>query len=265
MMTLGQYIVFITFMLPAFSATVGGVLVALSVRYSLTARERSVKCLFLAYFSAMAFAWVSMFFFYHLPEAFVYTNSLTMFCLSVQPVIFYHFFWLMVNQVPDKRTRFNYWHYLAPVLISLVLLVWSLTVPADVRLEMIEGRRLFVPDGLEIYAMLFFSKPEMNFLFGIIYMVMTIRLLLRYYVIIEGNKYTLRKPQGWVLLLIGATLCVLPAAALGSILPRESAYASGAMMLSVGLLVMQHIVLTTLWCADGLCFWLKSCLYLKQR
>jgi len=117
-------------------------------------------------------------------------------------------------------------------------------VPFDVQLAMVRGMKTYIPDGYEAYARFFFTKPEMRFVYGLIYITLTLVRLKKYYTVINQTSDTVRKPKKWVWFLIVLMLTSLINSIFASLFPREVAYKSFIAIFTSGTILCQHIVLT---------------------
>ena len=61
------------------------------------------------------------------------------------------------------------------------MLVWSCFVPFDVRLEIVRGKAEVIPAGYEWYTRFFTLKPLLRVVFGLLYYILTLALLVSYY------------------------------------------------------------------------------------
>ena len=242
MMTVVEYICFIYFLIPVFSAITCGFLMLLSCRDSQSQGEIHVKRVMSWYFLSASVSWFCIFTYLHLPEIFIYTNSFCYLTFLLIQVLFYHLFYILTRV--DERDRFPCYHYILPVVISCVLLIWSFFVPLDVQLAIVKGKGTYLPPGYESYARFFLSKPPARLLFGIVYATLTFVRLRKYHEIMNIPANSCSKLQASIMIIIGLTLSSLLCSFIGSFFSRETVLHSSAMLFAVIIIMCQHLVLT---------------------
>ncbi len=89
------------------------------------------------------------------------------------------------------------------------MLVWSCFVPFDVRLEIVRGKAEVIPAGYEWYTRFFTLKPLLRVVFGLLYYILTLALLVSYYKRARGKDTLVRGPAGWVIFLVGVSIAAL--------------------------------------------------------
>lgn len=130
-------------------------------------------------------------------------------------------------------------HYLLPALLAGVLFVWSLFVPMDVQIEIVEGKALVFPQGTKRSPVSSPSNPLLRVIFGMAYYILTIAVLVQFYKKTSKKKTPVRRTAGWVVFLVGLSIGSLLSSLLPTFMPRATILhsfwtilAAGAMALS---------------------------------
>ena len=241
-MTVVEYICFIYFLIPVFSAITCGFLMILTCRDSQSQGEIHVKRVMSWYFLSASISWFCIFAYLYLPETFIYINSFCYLTFLLVQVLFYHLFYILTRV--DERDRFSNLHYVLPVVISCVLLIWSFFVPLDIQLAIVKGKGSYIPPGYESYARFFLSKPPARLLFGIVYATLIFIRLHEYHKMMNLQANSRTKLQASISLIIGLTLSSLLCSFIGSCFSRETVLHSPVMLFAVIVIVCQHLVLT---------------------
>lgn len=229
-------------LLPVFSAASCIMLVMFSLSDSVTRQERRLKRVTICYFSATGMVWFSLFIYNFYPGFFLWLNVALLFCFLVVPVLFYHIMYLLTTQ-GDKQ-NFPLWHYVTPVVLSLVLFVWSIFITPEIQLEIVTGRAHYIPPGYEAYGLFFISKPLLRLIIGVIYFFITLRILSRYYKKANTPSSLVRKPARWVIYLMVLLFMTLVATLLTAAIPRGYVLQSLWTLLAVIAVIGQHLLFT---------------------
>lgn len=219
-------------LIPVVSALTWATIMTLAAGDSNTRMEKHIKKVLLWYFLSTAFAWIFVIIYIYLPTWFPYVNAPAYLSLTVVIVIFYHFIFLLTAS-GDKEC-FPLWHYALPVLLPVVLLIWSFFIPLEVQVHLTEGRGAIAPE-YKAYSFLFLSKPPMRLL--------SIIRLRQYYRIVDKETKIIRKPASWVMLLISLQVAMLLTTLIINTIPRENIFVSGLSGLSFSIVIALHIVI----------------------
>ncbi len=241
-MTVVEYICFIYFLIPVFSAITCGFLMILSCRDSQSQGEIHVKRVMSWYFLSASISWFCIFAYLHLSEIFIYINSFCYLTFLLIQVLFYHLFYILTRI--DEQDRFSSCHYVLPVVMSCILLIWSFFIPLDVQLAIVKGKGASLPPGYESYARFFLSKPLARLLFGIVYATLTFIRLRKYHKMMHLQVNSRSKLHASITIIIGLTLSSLLCSFIGSCFSRETALHSPVMLFAVTVIICQHLVLT---------------------
>ena len=217
---LAAYKVGITVLIPVFSAITCLALVALSLRDCLSEEERRLKKILLVYLSLSALGWYMTFCYEFHPVLFTWLNVLCLLSFVLPSIFFYRIVRYLTRL--GEAERFSPLHYLLPGVLAGVLFVWSLLVPREVQIEIVEGKALVFPAGYEAFTRFFTLKPLLRVIFGMAYYVLTIAVLVRFYRRTNGKPAPVRQTAGWVVFLVGISIASLLSSLLPTFMPRAT-------------------------------------------
>ena len=143
---MGDYIKTVAVLLPVFSALAcGGMLAGLSLGDSLTATEKKHKRIVVVYMAVVVVVWGSIFCYGYFPRVFVWLNIPCLLSFVFVPILFYRIVCFLT--CPEREEHFSKFHYLAPCLIGLILLIWSFSRHSRCSYGSSEGggRRKYMP------------------------------------------------------------------------------------------------------------------------
>lgn len=239
---LAIYKIGITVLIPVFSALTCGTLVALSLRDCLTWEERRLKKIMLVYLTISATGWYMTFCYEFHPVLF---SRLNIVCLLsfVLPSIFFYRILRYLTRLGEPE-RFSPLHYLLPGILAAAMLVWSLFVPMEVQIQIVKGKALVFPAGYEAFARFFTLKPLLRVIFGIIYYILTIVVLVRYYKKTNGKRTPVDKSSEWVIFLVGISIASLLSSLLPTFMPRATLLHSFWTLAAACAMAFQHVLLS---------------------
>lgn len=242
MIDFASYLNIIIGLMPFFSAVTCFVIVFVSLYDSFSVEESRLKQIVTIYMAIDACAWFTCFCYVNYPRAFVYLNVPCFLSFVLIPIFFYRIVRFLT--LSGEKEHFSRLHYLVPAIYAIVLLVWSFFVPFDVQLEIVRGKGLVYAEGYESFSIFFLSKPKMRGVFGIIYYVLIVVSLIKYFRKVEGSNSLIFKPAKGVIFLMVLSSTFLLTSLLLMFLPRSSSFISPLVVLSVIAIIMQHILLT---------------------
>lgn len=237
---LAAYKIGLAVVIPVFSAITCFVLVALSLRDCLTQEERRLKKIMLVYLSLSAMGWYMAFCYEFHPVLFTWLNVLCLVSFVLPSIFFYRIVRYLTRL--GRAERFSWLHYLLPALLAGVLFVWSLFVPMDVQIEIVKGKALVFPAGYEAFARFFTLKPLLRVMFGMVYYILTIAVLIHYYR--KTNRKLTGRTAGWVVFLLGLSIGSLLSSLLPTFMPRATILHSFWTILAAGAMALQHVLLS---------------------
>lgn len=236
------YTIALTPLIPFFSAISCGILVAFSLQDCLDPEERKLKRIVLFYLSLSGLGWFVTFSYEFIPELFVWLNIACLISYILPAIFFYRIIrYLTLLGQPEM---FSCLHYLMPGALVAAMLVWSLFVPFGVQLEIVTGKAQVFPAGYEVYTRFFILKPLLRVVFGLLYYILALLVLMRYYKKATRKKARVRKPARWVLFLVGISLASLLSSVLPTFMPRGEILYSVWTLLVASSIAIQHVLLS---------------------
>ena len=236
------YMISIMVLAPVYSAVSCGMVVGLSLQDCLSREERDLKRILLVYLSVSATGWLVTFCYQFYPSLFVQLNVVCLLCFVLPSIFFYRIVRFLTRL--GEPEEFPPLHYLVPGLLALAMLVWSCFVPFDVRLEIVRGKAEVIPAGYEWYTRFFTLKPLLRVVFGLLYYILTLALLVSYYKRARGKDTLVRGPACWVIFLVGVSIASLLSSVLPTFMPRSRFYHSiWTAAVSCGI-ALQHVLLS---------------------
>jgi AraC-like DNA-binding protein len=237
-----DYIYLAEYIAPACSALSCAVLLLLSYGHNYTHTEVRIKKIAIFYLCASFFSWTATSAYLFFPEAFVLIQSLLYLSLLYAQVFLYRLFHLLTGT--NNRKRFSPLHYLIPAVICVVLAVWSFFVPYEVQLDIVTGRGRVIPQGYGAYSLFFMSKLPVRLLYCAFYTTLTFWRLAKYYKRINASSSLVRKPAGWIFLLVLLTVTSAVVSTVAGLMRSAGLYLSLFGSIASVALFAQHIVLT---------------------
>lgn len=236
------YITAIIPLIPFFSAIASGILVAFSLQDCLKREERRLKRIVLFYFSISGIAWFITICYAFSPVLFTWLNIVCLLSFILPAIFFFRIIRFLTRL--GQPENFSLLHYVLPGILAMVTLIWSLSVPFDVQLEIVRGRAEIVPAGYEAFARFYTLKPLFRVVFGLTYYLFAIGVLAVYYKKATGNKAIVHRPANWVLFIVGISLASLFSSVLPTFLMKRTEFYSSIWTLIVALsIAMQHVLL----------------------
>lgn len=189
-------------------------------------------------FLAGMVAWASVGCFMLLPEVFAEIHALGYWAAIMVQVLVYHNVFRLTSTRPNER--FPDIHYIIAFVLCGTLAVWSLFVPADVRVAI--TLRHAYPPYYHAYALLFTSKVPVFLFYLIGYTAMAFRRIRRYReAVVHYSADDQHSSVRWLYLLFCLPLAAMPLA-LGLLAPIVF-IRSLAAFLPISLLIVQNILI----------------------
>ncbi len=217
-------------------------LIFLCLHKNIQIAAKRLVYLLVVYFLAAAISWFSILVFKWFPEAFIYINELCYFVFLIHAVLFYHIVFEVTRS--SEQEHFSYWHYFVPVLLPLILFVWSRFVPVSEQMAL-NINMTEVENANSWYARFYTSKISMRLIFSIIYTSLGIVRIHRYHKYVVAAQVKLADFwEKWLimLLLLSFLLVIMP---LLAFISSKSTFLDSVLPL-VGILTLAglHITLT---------------------
>ena len=172
--------------------------------------RRLLKRILVCFFLSEVGLWVSSVFYNHAPGVFVYLSSLSYFTMLLTQVTFFHFVFCLTQRRSNEG--FSALHYIIPLVIAGVQGVWTLLLPLDVTLGLIESKGVPSAD-YPAYSTYFLFKIKMRMLYSLVYAVWALVRIYRYRrAVVNYSADEERTPLTWLkaLVFITVILVLLP-------------------------------------------------------
>ncbi len=204
--------------------------------YNEGTHNKKVKFNLVLYFASHILTLFCYFIYFYTPEYFIWVNWLLMLNLVLVPIFLYAFIY-KITAISSEENLPQY-HYIAPVSLSIIMIILSFTTPFKEQILTIKGNGLYRGDSLIFY--IFSTKLFFRLIINIVYIILTIKRLPRYRKYI--TSYTandVKSSLRWVtiLILFLISLAIIPLH--GLFLSRSALAISGLTFLQVLLLIVQ--------------------------
>lgn len=229
-------------LIPFLSAIACGILVVFSLQDCLNPEERKLKRIVLFYLCLSGIAWFVTFTYEFAPALFVWLNIACLVSYLLPPIFFYRIIRYLTRL--GQPEEFSSLHYLLPGILVAAMIVWSLFVPIGVQSEIVMGKAQVIPAGYEAYTRFYTLKPLLRVVFGLIYYILALWVLVRYYQTARKKKARLRKPARWVFFLVCISLASLLASVSPTFMNRGDFIYSLWTLLVALCIAAQHVLLS---------------------
>jgi AraC-like DNA-binding protein len=174
-------------------------------------------------------------------DAFVRFNTFFFLALMLDQVLLYHFMFIITGT--GNKRRFNTIHYIVPVILAVIMGVWSLLTPYEVQYYIVESRGENAP-GYLWYSRFFSSTVPIFIIYNIIYPIAgfyRIRVYRREVVNYSADEY--RTSVGWLYMLVFLILLTLPLAS-GVLFVHKSIFFNSTLTIIGALLpIFQYVII----------------------
>lgn len=226
-------------LIPTISALLWAAIMALALKDSMTQKEKEIKYIIFCLFTGEALGWIAIVAYTYCPIAFVYMNTVAYFSYLMRHVLFYRFI-IAITEKPKEK--FSIMHYIIPLLICGTMVIWSYAVPIDIRLKLVEGHGSIVADYY-YYSQMFLFKPYMNFIYSVVYLLLIIIRLWRYYTTYGKSHETIGRPAPWITLLLSCAVAYFIFAFSALFVARNLVFSSLATIISTIILLIVYMIL----------------------
>lgn len=166
-----------------------------------------LKRILIVFFLSEILLWTTTLFYNQSPEIFVHLSALSYLAMLISQVAFFHFTFRITQLRTDEP--FPPIHYILPCVIAGVQGVWTMLVPYDITLGIVESKGLPAVD-YPAYSSYFLFKIKMRMLYSIVY---TLWALVRIYhyrkAVANYSSDEDRTPLTWLRLLVFMTLLLV--------------------------------------------------------
>lgn len=165
-MDIEDVIQIIAYSIPVYSSITGVLLMILTYRDCISHSERRIKFLLIFYYIFASFIWLGTIAFHYSPSFFVYLNPLFYLSLLLASVTLYHFIFYLAATRKDEH--FSMWHYFPPIVIFIIIFIWSLFIPYDIQYAIVAGNDTIIPE-YKYYSMFYTAKHTLRIIYLAIY------------------------------------------------------------------------------------------------
>lgn len=204
--------------------------------------EMRLKKIVLFYLCVSGIGWFVTFCYEYIPVLFVWLHIICLITYVLPSILFYRIIRYLTRL--GKEELFSPLHYLVPGMLTVTMLVWSLCVPFDVQLKIVTGKAEMLPAGYELFARFFTIKPLLRVIFGLVYYLLSLKMLASYYKRATGKRILVRRPARWVVFLVGISLASLFSSVLPTIMPRSQLLYSIWTLIVALSITAQHVLLS---------------------
>lgn len=231
----------LNYSIPVFSSLVCALFITLQ-RWKL--EEKVDKKLFhisLAYFIVKAFSWVGVIIYIYDPDNYPYVGPFYLLEILLIQIFFYQLIYTLTRR--DDESGFSFLHYVLPLLLFAVHVVWSSFIPLDIQRQITRAHGDAV-SGYEAYSLFFNSKSHIRLIFSLVYIVLSFYRLIRYssdVVNYSADESRISIRWGYNTAFLSIALIVAPA--LGAFVSKKDNLDSFLVLIPIVVLLIQHIIL----------------------
>lgn len=206
-MDLENILTIVVYSVPIYSSITGALLMMLTYQDCINYSEKRLKFLLIFYYIFASVIWFGTIAFHYSHSFFIYLNPIFYSSLLLASVTLYHFiFYLTATQ---KNDRFSMWHYFLPIMIFLVIFIWSLFIPYDTQYAIVAGKNTVVNE-FKYYSIFYISKNTLRILNLIIYVSLSAHRLYSYSkVVIDHHGSEYKKYIFWLWYILGLSLILI--------------------------------------------------------
>ncbi|MDR2564132.1 MAG: hypothetical protein LBC98_09385 [Prevotellaceae bacterium] len=202
--------------------------------------DKHMHHVMMLYYGLAIINWTNVILYVFFPTAYAKVNASFYLCLPLAQVAFYH----LVYRLTDTEGQgFSFIHYAIPCLLFAVFGVWSLFVPSEIGLSLSVSRGE-IQSGYKAYSVLFAHRMEVRGFYGLVYVILGARRLIRYKKTI--NEYSAdveRNTLQWAHLLIILWATVIPFPLVLPFVAKNMMATSVIYILHGGLTMVKHSAL----------------------
>jgi len=227
---------------PAFSAATCVIFAGFSCYDCLTREERRLKRIVIIYLLLNILVWFAIFCYTFFPGIFDYLNSVCFVVIILTPIFFYRILRLLTRM--RRQEDFSPLHYLIPIVMGGVLLLWSFFIPLDLQ-EIMNGKWVMRSTDYAFHSQVSASSiPVVRMVFIVIYFALFILQLMRYHRWTQNAKNPVHLPFRWVVFLIILSLFPIYFSVIALMQPRDRVFTGIWGIVAATGVFVQHILLT---------------------
>ena len=218
------------------------IITVFSIHTCWTREEKILKQVLILYLSLALFLWITIFCYVFFPETYVYLNLVSFTGFILMPILFYRIISRLLRL--EYGERFSMLHFIVPLLIGLVFMIWSLFVPFEVQLDLVMGKTTNIFREYAAYSRLYTSLPFVNWIFGVVYGMFILHKLLRYYRHANSMDNAVHHLNYWTACVIVLSFIGMIASFMWVVTPRDSILYAPSTRVAVYTKSAAYIVLT---------------------
>lgn len=231
----------LAFSAPMIISLICCVLLLLYLHNNALSAQRKLIILMILTSAVAFFCWVGVVLYIINYKAFVWFNTFFFFCLLLDQVLLYHFMFIITGT--GYKRNFYAIHYIIPVVLAVVMGVWSLMTPYEVQYYIVESRGENAP-GYLWYSRFFSSTVPMLIVYNVVYPLAgfyRVRAYRREVVNYSADEYP--ASLGWFYRLIFLLLLTLPLASATLIVHKSVLLSSVFSIAGILLPIIQYLVI----------------------
>lgn len=229
------------FSLPMLSALVCCVLMIMYRRGSSNTTQRRLAAIMILTYVTAVICWFGIIVYVADYDWFVWINTLFFFAMMLDQVLLCNFLYNITGT--GKREKLHKLHYVIPVLLAVLMGVWSLLVPYEVQYYIVETRGEPAP-GYLWYSRFFSATVPIFIIYNIIYPLLGLFRIKAYRrEVVNYSADEQRASTGWLYRLIFLVWLTLPVAS-GVLFVHKSVFFSSPLtVLGAFLPIFQYLII----------------------
>lgn len=231
----------VVYSVPVYSSVTCVALMMLTYRDSISLSESRLKYLLIFYYIFASFIWLGTIAFHFSQALFIYLNPFFYVSLLLASVTLYHFIYYLTAITKNKQ--FSIWHYFPPLVIFLIIFIWSLFIPYDTQYTIVSGKDIIIPE-YKYYSIFYISKHTLRIVCLTIYISLSVHRLYNYSkVVISHNGTEYKKYIFWLWYILGVSIVLILASIITALSPYTHIHKFISNVFIVLLIATAHAVL----------------------
>lgn len=175
-------------------------------------------------------------------KLFIYFNPFFFLILMLDQVLLYKFVYTITNT--KQRRKFKRIHYIIPLAITLFIGVWSVTIPFEMKYQLVASRGIIHPE-YPVFSLFFSSSTFVFCIYNILYSILAFRRANEYRrEVINYSADTEKTSVRWIYSLIALIIIIIPIPLATIFYPRNIVFGSPLIILGTLPALVQHGLLT---------------------
>ena len=229
------------FSMPMFAAVICCIMLLMYYRKSDEFTQRKLTRLMIFTYVMAFFCWFGIILYIVWYNGFVWFNTFFFLVLMLDQVLLYHFVFIITGT--ESRRRFYSINYIIPVVLTIIMGVWSLLVPYDVQYYIVESRGE-IAEGYTCYSLFFSATIPVFIIYNVLYPLLSLRRILRYRrEVVNYSADEQRASARWLFQLIFLIWLTLPIAGITLFVHKSVFFNSAITALGAFLPIFQYLVI----------------------